>query len=92
MHPHLPERRRGYRKQASSLASLRPVQGDGTALDAHVFDLSSYGAGMSVTHPIEPGAVLHFEMLDGRQSGSRIEIKSCRPRADKMFDVGGQFC
>jgi hypothetical protein len=47
---------------------------------------------MSVTHPIEPGAVLHFEMLDGRQSGSRIEIKSCRPRADKMFDVGGQFC
>jgi hypothetical protein len=89
---HVPERRRGYRKQASAMAILRPLDRPGQTLDAHVFDLSIHGVGMSVREAIEVGTRLYFQMCDGRQSGSRIEIKSCRLRSDNMFDVGGQFC
>ena len=88
---HTPERGRGYRREASAMAILRPLDRPGETLDAHVFDLSIHGVGMSVRQAIEIGTVLDFEMCDGRQSGTRIEIRSCRPRADKMFDIGGQF-
>jgi hypothetical protein len=88
----LTDRRRGYRRQASAMAILRPLDPASGPLDAHVFELSMHGAGMSVGQAIEIGTVLGFEMCDGRQSGARIEIRSCRLRADNMFDVGGQFC
>jgi hypothetical protein len=92
MNVHAPDRRRGYRHQASAMAILRPVDRLGESLKAHVFDLSAYGVGMSVGQAIGIGTVFEFEMCDGRQSGSRIEIRSCRLRPDQMFDVGGQFC
>ena len=88
MNVSVPERRRGYRRQASAMAILRPLENPGPPLDAHVFELSMHGAGMSVRQAIEIGAVLGFEMCDGRQSGARIEIRSCRLRPDNMFDVG----
>jgi hypothetical protein len=51
-----------------------------------------HGVGMSVRQAIAVGTVLDFEMCDGRQAGTRIEIRSCRLRPDNMFDVGAQFC
>ena len=92
MHLQAPDRRRGYRQKASALAILRPMNGAGEALDAHVFELSMHGVGLSVRRAVEIGSIFNFEMCDGRQSGSRIEVRSCRSRADNMFDVGGQFC
>jgi len=86
------ERRRGYRRQASAEAVLRPLDGLGEPFDAHVFELSMHGVGMSVRQAIAVGTVLDFEMCDGRQAGTRIEIRSCRLRPDNMFDVGAQFC
>jgi hypothetical protein len=92
MQAQVPDRRRGYRQKASALAILRPFGGVGEALEAHVFELSMHGVGLSVGWAIEIGSVFEFEMRDGRQSGSRIEVRSCRSRSDNMFDVGGQFC
>ena len=92
MHLQVPDRRRGYRQKASALAILRPVDGTGEALEAHVFELSMHGVGLSVGRAIEIGSIFDFELRDGRQSGSRIEVRSCRSRSDNMFDVGGRFC
>jgi hypothetical protein len=86
------ERRRGYRQKANASAILRPLDGTGEPLEAHVFELSMHGAGLSVRQALEVGSIFEFEMSDGRQSGGRIEVRSCRARADNMFDVGGQFC
>jgi hypothetical protein len=86
------ERRRGYRQKASAMAILRTLNGGGKGLEAHVFELSMQGAGLSVGRALEIGSIFEFEMCDGRQAGGRIEVRSCRARADNMFDVGGQFC
>ncbi len=92
MSPQAPDRRRGYRQKASAMAVLRPIDRPGDPLDAHVFELSMYGVGLSVREALEDGATFDFEMSDGRQSGNRIQVRSCRVRADNMFDVGAQFC
>jgi hypothetical protein len=86
------DRRRGYRQKASAMAVLRPTDRPETKLDAHVFELSMYGVGLSVREALEVGAVCGFEMCDGRQAGGRIQVRSCRLRPDNMFDVGAQFC
>jgi hypothetical protein len=92
MHLQTPDRRRGYRRHASVLAVLRPLDRSGQTIDAHVFDLSAYGVGMSVREEIAIDTILYFQMVDGRQAGARIQVKSCRKRPDGMFDMGGQFC
>jgi hypothetical protein len=86
------ERRRGYRQKASAEASLRLLDRSGEPISAHVFELSMHGVGLSVRHEIAVGTILGFEMCDGRQSGTCIEVRSCRARSDNMFDIGGQFC
>jgi hypothetical protein len=88
----VPERRRGYRRQASAMAMLRSPDLPGELLEAHIFELSMHGVGMSVRRAIDIGTILGFEMCDRRQAGTRVEVRSCRLRPDNMFDVGGQFC
>lgn len=90
-----PGRRRGYREKLDTAAMLRPANGKSEAAEpmmVHVFDLSMFGVGFSCRKALEIGLIFRFAMCDRRQAGSRVEIRSCRGRADGMFDIGGQFC
>jgi hypothetical protein len=86
------DRRRGYRQSVRSSATLTPANVQFPSYVVHVFDLSVTGVGFSSDHPFTIDSRYDFVMRDGRQAaGKRIEIRSCRPRPDGMFDVGGQF-
>jgi hypothetical protein len=86
-------RRRSYRVRFHAPAMISPLSGTMEARAiVQVFDLSMFGVGFSSVEPLEVGQVFKFDMPDRRAAGSRIEVKSCRARADGLFDVGGEFC
>ena len=83
------ERRRGYRQAVRVTAMLRPLEGSAEqALAVHVFEYSISGVAFSMGAAPPIGSVWRFDMCDRRQAGRRIEVRSCRPRRDGMFDVG----
>lgn len=94
------ERRRGYRQSLCASALLRtiatPVDSDSasevSALSVHLFEYSISGVAFSSAKALPIGTVWRFDMLDKRQINRRIEIRSCRPRHDGMFDIGAMFC
>lgn len=71
---------------------IRPATGDGQPAVVYVFDLSMFGVGFSARRAFAIGTIHRFSMCDRHQSGSRVEVCSCRARPDGMFDVGAQFC
>jgi hypothetical protein len=90
------ERRRGYRQAVRATGMLRPVSraggDDGHGIPIHVFELSMSGIGFSTSVALAVGTVYRFDMCDKRQTPRRAEVRSCRRRADGMYDVGAQFC
>jgi hypothetical protein len=97
--PAFVERRRGYRQALRATGMLRPItRGNGAGgndphgIPIHVFELSMSGVGFSTSMPLDVGTVYRFDLCDKRQTPRRAEIRSCRQRADGMYDVGAQFC
>ena len=94
--PAFVERRRGYRQAVRATGMLRPIsRGNGDELHGipiHVFEISMSGVGFSTSMPLDIGTVYRFDLCDKRQTPRRAEVRSCRRRADGMFDVGAQFC
>ena len=88
------DRRRGYRQAIRATGMLRPIArgNDGAhGIPVHVFELSMSGVGFSASVPLEVGSVYRFDLCDKRQTPRRAEVRSCRRRADGMYDVGAQF-
>ncbi len=86
-------RRRSYRVRFHSPAMISALTGTVEVRTiVQVFDISMFGVGFASVEPLEVGQVFKFDMADRRAAGSRVEVKSCRARADGLFDVGGEFC
>ena len=95
--PSFVERRRGYRQAVRATGMLRPTRpgkrdDDRHGIPVHVFELSISGVGFSTSVALAVGTVYRFDLCDKRQTPRRAEVRSCRRRADGMYDVGSQFC
>lgn len=88
------ERRRGYRQAIKASALLRPVAASSQdpPIPVHVFEYAISGVAFSSARSLDVGTVWRFDMCDKRQTARRVEIRSCRPRPDGMFDLGAMFC
>lgn len=90
------ERRRAYRQRMEASALLRAVNPQATddeqPVPVHVFEYSMTGVAFSSSMPLKVGTIFRFDMCDKRHASRRVEIRSCRPRRDGMFDLGAMFC